>query len=227
MITTIFSLLLSAAAAVATAGETVTIYQLDGSIRCQTTQATTPAEAAETLAAAGVKVISSDTRSVPFSLSGECGTPTGKANVLMVDAADWRALLKKRIDGLGFGEWIFDRPTVEVYKYDGSLQCKRGKEMALADMAEELTAAGVEVKSSRKGTDGLMHIAMCGASTGRLNVYTIATEALRKAQELGFKLLITRKMTNEIRPPLPARRGSAQPRTPPSEKTANQIPRLW
>lgn len=53
-------------------------------------------------------------------------------------------------------------------------------------------------------------ILMCGASTGKLNVYTIATEALAKAQELGFKLLITGKMANEIRAPLPARRGATQ-----------------
>lgn len=228
MIKAILICLLSAVAKAAVAAETVTIYQLDGSIQCHETEILTPEQTAETLRAAGVKVISTTSRSVPFRVSSACGTPTGKANVVTVDAADWQRLQRKRLDALGFGEWIFDRPTIEVYRYDGSLQCGRGKEIALADMAQELTAAGIDVVASRKGTDGLLHIAMCGASTGRLNVFTIPTDSLEKAQELGFALLISRQMTNQIKSPLPARRGSAQPRTPRQTPAARgQIPQLW
>ena len=53
-------------------------------------------------------------------------------------------------------------------------------------MARRLTENGIEVIASRKGSDGRVHIAMCGASTGRLNVYTIPAGSLPKARELGF-----------------------------------------
>jgi hypothetical protein len=117
----------------------ISIYQLDGSIHCQTAELTTPAQAAETLKRAGVKVVSSESQTVPYRVSSDCGAPTGKANVPVVDAGDWKKMLRKCPDGHGFGVWIFDRPQVEVYKYDGSLQCGRGKEIALEAMARELT----------------------------------------------------------------------------------------
>lgn len=84
-----------------------------------------------------------------------------------------------------------DGSLVEVFKYDGSLQCDRGKALSLEEMAGQLTDKGIEVKASRKGNDGRVRIAMCGASTGRLNVYTIPTAGLPKARELGFELLVT------------------------------------
>jgi hypothetical protein len=213
----------------ALADETISIYQLDGSIHCQAAEVTTPVQAAETLKQAGVKVISRASRSVPFGVSSACGTPTGKANVLVVDAGDWKNMLRKHPDALGFGVWVFDRSDVEVYKYDGSLQCDRGKEIFLEDMARELTENGIEVKASRKGSDGRMHITMCGASTGRLNVYSIASESLPRARELGFELLVTRQMTNEIGVSSANRRAPALSRTPrdPKAAAAGAIPKLW
>ena len=217
-------------AGTALAEEAISIYQLDGSIHCQAAEVTTPAQAAETLEQAGVKVISSNSRSVPFRVSDACGTPTGQANVLVVDAGDWNKMLRKRPDAHGFGVWLFDRPEVEVYKYDGSLQCGRGKEISLQDMARELTENGIEVKGNRKGSDGRMHIAMCGASNGRLNVYSIATESLPRARELGFELLVTRQMTREIGGSAASWRGPALSRTPPrapGSAAGRPIPQLW
>ena len=192
MIKALLAGLLTAVITAAVAEETVTVYQLDGSIHCHEGQTSTPAEASEELKQAGVKVLSAESRSLPTTLTGQCGTPTGEANVLVVDAADWKRFIKRRPDARGFGVWVFDRPVVEVYKYDGTLQCQRGKEIPLDVMAKELADKGIEVKASRKGTDGLLHIAMCGASTGKLNVYSIASEALPQAEALGFRLLITR-----------------------------------
>lgn len=94
----------------------------------------------------------------------------------------------------------------------------------------ELTENGIEVKVSRKGSDGRMHIAMCGASNGRLNVYSIATESLPRARELGFELLVTRQMTNEISGSAASRRGPALSRTPPLDPgsaAGRSIPQLW
>ncbi|MFQ5642596.1 MAG: hypothetical protein ACE5FQ_02740 [Thiogranum sp.] len=212
------------------ADETISVYQLDGSINCEETEVTTPARAAETLQQGGVKVISSSSRSVPFALPGVCGTPTGRANVLVVDAGDWEKIARKHLDRLGFGVWVFDRQYIEVYKYDGSLQCNRGKETSLRDMARELSDNGIKVRAKRKGSDGRVHITMCGASTGRLNVYTIATGSLPAARELGFELLVTRKMTNEIGAPPVSRRAPALSRTPRMPGTAKgkgAIPKLW
>jgi len=213
------------------ADETIRVYQLDGSIHCQAAAVTTPAQAGETLRQAGVEVMSVESRSVPFGVSSACGTPTGQANVLVVDAGDWKKMTKRRPDANGFGVWVFDQSTVEVYKYDGSLQCERGKEITLEDMAKELAENGIEVKASRKGSDGRMHIAMCGASTGRLNVYSIAAESLPRARELGFELLVTRQMTQDISGPASRRRGAAimsrpSPREPGSN-AGNAIPKLW
>ena len=221
---------LVAFAGTALADETVSVYQLDGSIHCQAAEVATPAQAAEVLKQAGVKVISSASRSVPFGVSSACGTPTGKANVLVVDAGDWKKMLRKNPDAKGFGVWVFDRSDVQVYKYDGRLQCNRGKEISLKDMARELTENGIEVKAKRKGSDGRVHITMCGASTGRLNVYSIATESLPAARELGFELLVTRQMTNEIGVSSASRRAPALSRTPQDPRAAagrGAIPKLW
>jgi len=221
---------LVAFAGTALADETISIYQLDGSIHCQVAEVTTPAQAAEILQQAGVKVISSTSRSVPFAVSSACGTPTGKANVIVVDAGDWKKMLRKHPNANGFGVWVFDRSDIQVYKYDGSLQCDRGKEISLEDMARELQENGIEVKASRKGSDGRVHITMCGASTGRLNVYSIATESLPRARELGFALLVTRQMTNEIGVSSTSRRAPALSRTPRDPRAAagrGAIPKLW
>ena len=96
-------------------------------------------------------------------------------------------------------------------------------------MAKELTDKGIEVKTSRKGSDGLVHIALCGASTGSLNVYSIDSTAFPHAEELGFRLLMTRQMTNEIKTPAPASRGTLQMRKPPRtpEDTHMSIPKIW
>ncbi len=76
--------------------------------------------------------------------------------------------------------------TVAVFKHDGTLQCGLGKEVTLAQMAASLEAAGVKVLASRKADDGKLHIQLCGAPTGRVNVFDIATVSLAAAQELGF-----------------------------------------
>ena len=96
-------------------------------------------------------------------------------------------------------------------------------------MAEELKNEGIKVGASRKGHDGLAHISVCGASTGKLNVYSIARESLPKARALGFKLLVSRPMAIEIRGWAPARRAGPQIRATPRQAgpSGTQIPQLW
>ena len=213
------------------AEQSIKVYQLDGSVQCEQGEVATPSQATETLQQVGIKVLSSESVQVPFSVPRACGTPTGKAIVLEVDGADWSKATRKRTDGYGFGVWVFDRPEVEVYKYDGSLQCGRGKEIPLEVMARQLTDAGIEVKATRKGNDGRLHIAMCGASTGSLNVFTIDTGALGKARELGFELLVTRQLSQAIGGPAKVGlRGPALMRSPPrdpGDAKRQPIPKLW
>ncbi len=229
MMKSTLAVLLAFFVADAVADETITVFQLDGSMHCETVDKVSPERAREELQKAGVQVISAKTTVVPYGLPGHCGTPTGNANLLVVRRADWERLRKTRPSAMGYGVWVFDKPTVEVYKYDGTLQCNRGKEIPLSRMAEELSANGIEVKASRKGHDGLARIAVCGASTGNLNVFTIDTKSLPKAQALGFRLLISRGMTTEIGGGAPARRGGPQARIMPRSagETAAPIPRLW
>jgi hypothetical protein len=74
---------------------------------------------------------------------------------------------------------------VKIYKYDGSLQCGQGKAADLDNMAKELK--GITVFSSKKQSDGLMHIQVCGSPTGTANVYEILEADLPRAEKLGFK----------------------------------------
>lgn len=77
----------------------------------------------------------------------------------------------------------FDR--VRVFKYDGSLQCKMGQPIAAAEMQKEL--GSIKVYSSDNKADGLMRIQVCGAPTGRANIYEIDRNQLEAAIKLGFK----------------------------------------
>lgn len=74
---------------------------------------------------------------------------------------------------------------VRVFKYDGSLQCGKGKAIAAEVMAKDLK--DIKVYSFGSKADGLMHIQMCGTPTGKANVYEIDSTDLAAAQKLGFQ----------------------------------------
>lgn len=78
-----------------------------------------------------------------------------------------------------------DKDHVFVYKYDGSLQCKKGKAISPEVMAKELQ--GITVFSSAKKSDGMMHIQVCGTITGMANVFEIPATSLKQAESRGFK----------------------------------------
>ena len=212
----------------ASAEEIITIYQFAGTLQCSPDPGVAPDKAADLLRGQGVKVVAAQRRKLPLPVIVRCGAPTGEVNVLEVPAADWTVFSAQNADGGGYGIWVFERPTVDVYKYDGTLQCGLGKESPLAAMAEELTAAGIEVLAGRKDKDGLDHIAVCGASTGAINVYTISQAALAIAEQIGFDPLVTRDLAEAIKPqnkPVGGPQGMAplQRLIAPSERT----PLLW
>lgn len=77
---------------------------------------------------------------------------------------------------------------VKVYKSDGSTQCNNDGTPPDV-MISELTNAGIDVVCSETGSDGLIRPAVCGGSTGKLNVYKIYKVNLVDAQKLGFEPL--------------------------------------
>ena len=182
------------------AEETVSVYQLTGAIQCVENTGVAPERAADLLRGQGVKVISAERRKLPQDVANSCGAPTGEANVMKVAAADWSAFRARNPDAGGYGLWVFDESTIQVYKYDGALQCGMGREISLEEMAKELETGGMDVVASRKGSDGLAHIGVCGASTGAINVYVIDRGSLPTAERLGYRLLVTREMTQQIEP---------------------------
>jgi len=229
---TTLTLLLLLVAAAASANETVTVYQLTGEIQCIDDTGIPPEEAADLLRGQGVKVISAERRQIPQGIEEICGAPAREANVMKVTAADWSAFLAKNPDAGGYGHWVFDESTVQIYKYDGTLQCGMGGEIPLEEMAKELETAGIDVVTSRKGTDGLAHISVCGASTGAINVYVIDREALPAAQKLGYRLLVTREMTDQIKPRGTKKRqvgmaARSLPLAPSKPPSTGPIPVLW
>ncbi len=74
---------------------------------------------------------------------------------------------------------------VKVFKYDGSLQCGTGKAISLDEMKNELSK--FKIYSSEHKSDGLMHMQVCGAATGKANVYEVDRKDLADVKKLGFK----------------------------------------
>ena len=73
--------------------------------------------------------------------------------------------------------------TIFVSKSDESKQCD-AVGISLSAMQTQLT--DITVYSAVKKSDGLMHIALCGAETGNYNVYEIAAVDVEKATKIGF-----------------------------------------
>jgi len=205
----------------ACADDNIIVYQLAGTVQCSQDPGIAPDKGADLLRGQGVKVVFTQRRMLPVRVIARCGAPTGEVNLMEVPAADWAVFSAQNPDGGGYGIWVFERPTVEVYRYDGTLQCGLGKERPMAAMAEELGAAGIEVLASRKAKDGLEHIAVCGASTGAINVYTIAQADLAVAESMGFDVLVTRELVEGIKPQAKAQ---DEPRAPPPGSAAAPAP---
>jgi hypothetical protein len=71
-----------------------------------------------------------------------------------------------------------------------------------------------------------MHIAVCGASTGAINIFAIEPEDLVAARELGFSQLISREVTEKVQR-LPRRRPENQEAAEHGNPGQGPIPLLW
>lgn len=78
-----------------------------------------------------------------------------------------------------------EKKKIFIYKYDGSKQCEEHTGTDIDDMRTELL--GIKIFSMSKKSDGQMRVQVCGALTGKANVYEISAKDLSKAEALGFK----------------------------------------
>jgi hypothetical protein len=80
--------------------------------------------------------------------------------------------------------------TVMVYQADGSVQCEAfDKAQSLQAMQAELINGGIDVIAAHCGHDGLARTAVCGGTTGNLNIFIIPLQNQADAASLGFYAL--------------------------------------
>jgi hypothetical protein len=76
------------------------------------------------------------------------------------------------------------------YKYAGSLQCLGGG-LSLSEMTFQISNSGILVLEFYCGDDGLPHIAMCGATDGRIGIFKVHLFQEQTAFANGLKPLST------------------------------------
>ncbi len=79
--------------------------------------------------------------------------------------------------------------AVWIMKTDGALSCDPQSGVSLAEGAEELRKANIQVLDSKKGSDGRMHIMVCGAPQGTTNTFLIPRDKLPLARAKGFEVV--------------------------------------
>src|SRR3989475_8880718 len=169
---------------------TVKVFRYDGSLQCGMGQAVPLDEMAKELTAINITVLSSEKRVVSGFIIALCGAPTGIANVYEIAKDDLPRLPADRQGVKRFQPWVYDSPSIEVAKYDGSLQCEMGRPVSLDEMEKELRAANIAIQAKAKKADGIRHPQMCGASAGTMKAYPINKSEVEKARGLGVVLYI-------------------------------------
>jgi hypothetical protein len=82
------------------------------------------------------------------------------------------------------------QPQIWVSRPDGSKSCD-GQGRPLASDRSALEGAGIPVADGKSGDDGLMHVQMCGAETGKVHRFLIPASSLEQAKKLGFQAELT------------------------------------
>ncbi|MFM7706600.1 MAG: hypothetical protein ACKO9D_01005 [Gammaproteobacteria bacterium] len=78
--------------------------------------------------------------------------------------------------------------TIDLYKGLGRKQCETGGG-TLDTLRAQLTRAGVTPTAAACGTDGMMRVAMCGAGTGDIGIFTVRKSDAARAARIGFRPL--------------------------------------
>lgn len=78
--------------------------------------------------------------------------------------------------------------TIDVYRSLERKQCEPGGE-TLESLRQRLQRAGLRPTAASCGTDGMMRMAMCGAGTGDIGIFTLRKDEAERAAKLGFRPL--------------------------------------
>ena len=179
---------------------TVKVFKRDGSLQCGMGKPISLDEMADELRSIGGEIISQEKNELPFYISAVCGAPTNSVNLYEITEASWDGIVDGIVGTLNFALWVFDNPTVQIYKYDGSLQCQPDSGISLDEMGKELTDKGIPILKSAKKTDGMRHITLCNASTGIVNVFEIDSTNYDAATKLGFSFYVSEELLLSMGP---------------------------
>ena len=127
--------------------DTVRVFRYDGSLQCRMGQAVPLDEMAKELTAVNITVLSREKSVVSGLIIALCGAPTGMANVYEIAKDDLPRIPADRQRVKRFRPWVYAGPSIEVAKYDGSLQCEMGRPVSLDEMEKELRAAQIAVQA--------------------------------------------------------------------------------
>ena len=86
-----------------------------------------------------------------------------------------------------------DSPHVRIFKSTGEKQCGQSPGISIQDMTKVLTRHHIYVIESHTQPDGLMHMVLCGAPSGKIHVFTISRKDLKRALRLDFKVFKSRQ----------------------------------
>lgn len=80
---------------------------------------------------------------------------------------------------------------ISVTKPLGTTQCSEvDPNLELKKLKNVLEQANINVYSAEIGTDGMSHIALCGAADGKIALFNVNKNSLLKAQNLGYKQIV-------------------------------------
>ncbi len=87
---------------------------------------------------------------------------------------------------------IVNGPKVQVFKNSGEQQCGMSPGVSLEEMKSSLIKKKIPVIEAKTQPDGLMHMALCGAPSGKIHIFKIPKNMLKKAEKLGFKVWVNK-----------------------------------
>ena len=110
------------------------------------------------------------------------GLIVGMVGVFLVGAVALSVTLKRAVPPDESSELVW------VMKPDGAKSCAPDSGLPVDQALEELKAAHISVRDSRKGSDGKMHAQVCGAPQGSTHSFLIDRKDLGGAIALGYSV---------------------------------------
>ncbi|VAW99967.1 hypothetical protein MNBD_GAMMA22-1059 [hydrothermal vent metagenome] len=182
---------------VPTENDVIKVFKASGDKQCQSSNSSLDMMSSE-LVSSGVDVICAFKGRATNTDLTSCGSVTGEINVFDINNSnlpDALVIGYKKISTLNMGIAYLEKcainaipkpvENIKVYKRDIQAQCQ-GEPMTPKLMAEQLISQGIIVRCAQKNTDGLVHAAVCGGTSGNINVFTINKNDAAQAILSGF-----------------------------------------